>query len=327
MLGDPLQGIFDFAEPTVRWTRDVLPAFPHLLELSTPWRWHGKNEALGRWLLEVRQRLIAGQQIDLQHAALTWERVSPETQRTQAYRLHQMEGTVLALRGWKTASHEFGRSMGGVFRSMEEMECNSLLELAQELPRRTGPARAALVLRFAADSADCMTGVRDAIPTIWNAIEAGHYPTVDRLRVARPLAEALIAIADSDDVRRLASVARHIEQLPGVRIFRLELWREYQRTLAEAQDAGYASLAQKAWAIRSRHRVMGRQIDRRTVSRVLLIKGLECDHACILDLDEYENARRLGEGAKNAYVALTRGAQSLTVLSANPTVRFSAPSL
>jgi hypothetical protein len=46
------------------------------------------------------------------------------------------------------------------------------------------------------------------------------------------------------------------------------------------------------------------------VGTTLLVKGLEFDHAVVLDADALD--------AKNLYVALTRGARSLTVVSRGP---------
>ena len=57
VVGDPLQGIFDFAaDPAPTWSQ-VEASFPALDQLSHPWRWEGKNEALGIWLQELRTQL------------------------------------------------------------------------------------------------------------------------------------------------------------------------------------------------------------------------------------------------------------------------------
>ena len=48
------------------------------------------------------------------------------------------------------------------------------------------------------------------------------------------------------------------------------------------------------------------------VGTTLLVKGLEFHHAVVLDADAYD--------AKNLYVALTRGAKSLTVVSRAPVI-------
>ncbi len=53
--------------------------------------------------------------------------------------------------------------------------------------------------------------------------------------------------------------------------------------------------------------LLGRILPRCAVGTTLLVKGLEFDHAVVLDADAYD--------ARNLYVALTRGVQSLTVAS------------
>ena len=72
VLGDPLQGIFSFAGGTLRWTSDVEGVFPRLGTLTEPWRWKGKNEPLGKWLLDLRRPLADGERIDLSSAPLKW---------------------------------------------------------------------------------------------------------------------------------------------------------------------------------------------------------------------------------------------------------------
>ena len=74
-------------------------------------------------------------------------------------------------------------------------------------------------------------------------------------------------------------------------------------------------------------RAHGRAIDTNCVSRTLLIKGLEFDHALILDADEFDKGQKAGDGARNFYVAVTRGTRSLTILSSKARTKFTAPSL
>jgi integrase len=71
-------------------------------------------------------------------------------------------------------------------------------------------------------------------------------------------------------------------------------------------------LADHAWQVRDERRQHGRRVDRRTVSRTLLIKGPEFDHALVLDAESLS--------VNELYVAITRGSTSLTVLSAGPIV-------
>ena len=69
---------------------------------------------------------------------------------------------------------------------------------------------------------------------------------------------------------------------------------------------------------------MGRLPDRHVVSRTLLVKGLEFDHALVPNAAEFEG-KRTGDGMRHFYVAATRASRSLSILSANAVIKFSAP--
>ena len=69
VFGDQLQAIFGFADPLVSWTT-VETAFPKFDVNWIPWRWKGHNEALGRWLVQVRDLLKVGEVFDFSPATL-----------------------------------------------------------------------------------------------------------------------------------------------------------------------------------------------------------------------------------------------------------------
>lgn len=69
ILGDPLQGIFDFDGEPVDWDRDVAARFELLGQLETPHRWErAGSPSLGAWLRDVRQALERRQAVDLTRA-------------------------------------------------------------------------------------------------------------------------------------------------------------------------------------------------------------------------------------------------------------------
>jgi DNA helicase-2/ATP-dependent DNA helicase PcrA len=82
------------------------------------------------------------------------------------------------------------------------------------------------------------------------------------------------------------------------------------RTLKAYNRGIYQTLSEAAWTLRNNTKELGRRIDQRVISRTLLVKGLEFDHSIVLNADELDT--------KNLYVAMTRGAKSLTVLSSSP---------
>lgn len=66
VLGDRLQGIFDFGGTTlVDWEVDVFQRFPEVHVAHTPHRWIGINPDMGRWLQEIRSEMVIGNTIDL----------------------------------------------------------------------------------------------------------------------------------------------------------------------------------------------------------------------------------------------------------------------
>jgi hypothetical protein len=66
ILGDPLQGIFEFGEPLVNFDRDLLE-FVKFPELATPFRWYkeGNNNALGDLIKSFRDPLLRGESIEV----------------------------------------------------------------------------------------------------------------------------------------------------------------------------------------------------------------------------------------------------------------------
>lgn len=94
---------------------------------------------------------------------------------------------------------------------------------------------------------------------------------------------------------------------PEIVIYRQELWRELKRALRIQQDESPSSLRDAVLTARDRTRRYGRDIEHRSVSRTLLVKGLEYAHTILLDADVLD--------ITNLYVAMTRGSTTLTILS------------
>jgi DNA helicase-2/ATP-dependent DNA helicase PcrA len=96
VLGDPMQAIFGFGvDDLATWDEQVRGYFPLAGELATPWRWiNAGAEPLGRWLLEVRGKLLRGELVDLRTApkGVTWVQLDG----TKDHERHPL-GTVASL--------------------------------------------------------------------------------------------------------------------------------------------------------------------------------------------------------------------------------------
>ena len=314
IVGDPLQGIFDFGDnKVIRWDEHVSAVFDPVAGPTKPWRWADANPALGEWLHTVRECLKNQQAIDLQGAPVEWvDGSDPLTkannQRKACFRAaRRKDESVVAIHGLPNQCHYVASGLGGLYSCVEAIDTKDLYEAAHSLDATSGYGRAVVVLDFAGK---CITQVKTALRTIRNAFEEGRDPKV---RKNAEVVQALLAVAKDDSLAAIESALQTLVRVEQAVVYRRELLREMQKAI-RAVIAGEASnLEEAVWVVRNRSRRLGRILPRCAVGTTLLVKGLEFDHAVILDADAMD--------AKNLYVALTRGSTSLTIVSREMVIR------
>lgn len=315
VLGDPLQGIFDFGgQRLVNWQQDVDPNFQRLPDLITPWRWKDRNAPLGQWLTELRQALTLGEPIDFEAAPVTWMPAGPNAEWRACMNHLRESGSVVAMRQWPNNCHDLSRTLRGTFTSMEEMDCGTLLTAAERIEAGAGIERVMRCIRFAKE---CMTGLSDVTASLEVTLRRGDIPRVTSRCAYPELYRAVIAAAGEDSLLGVLPLLLAV-RAEGEYLYRRELWDEMIRALKSHARLGSGTLRDAAWHVREITRRVGRREDARTVSRTLLIKGLEYDHAIVLKADELNT--------KNLYVALTRGRESVTLISPTSSMTFPVPS-
>lgn len=321
VFGDPLQGIFGFAG-AISWTGEVEAFFPTLGALDYPWRWHEKNGELGAWLIGIRERLINGESINLEGAPLNWIISDPQNQRASALSLLSHKQPVIVIRSRANQAHSFAQSIGRAYVSMEEMECKDLMTFMRDMDSLNALLRPVRIIEFAKS---CITGLAPHIGNLEEAFKSGRLPSVSRIRDEnkRIIAESLILSSTTNNHEHIMRIILLLEKLPETRIFREELWYEAKKTLREFIIEDGESLHTVAWQTRNKARFTDRDHGRHVVSRTLLIKGLEFDHALIPDAGDFTGS----DAAKQFYVAVTRGSRSLTILSSNPVLQFPRPTI
>jgi len=189
---------------------------------------------------------------------------------------------------------------------MEPIECPDLMQWAESLGAATGPERGAVLIDFASLR---MTQVGTSLQTARSALYKGALPAIRSNTPNRAAVDALIAVASDPTLGSVVDAMAVIEVIPGAVLHRRELWRDMGRSVREHLADPEPELAETAWRVRDRGRRGGRRVEIRTVSRTLLVKGLEFDHAVVLNADAHP--------APDLYVALTRASRTLTVLSAS----------
>jgi hypothetical protein len=310
VLGDPLQAIFGFREPTVHWEDHVHARFPAIGRLDVPWRWRNAQcERLGVWLLQCRDLLLAGHPIDLRTAPpeVTWVQIKPATaamQRAQAARVDPpVRGESVLIIG-DSRNPAGQRAMASQTPGATAVDAVDFRDLAA-FARNFDETDAASLRGLASFCGELMSNV--GVPALLQRVD-----TLARGAERRPAdahEAAALRFTQAPSVRAALDTVQEFSRAPGVRVYRPEALRVLLSALQRAAT-GAVSLAEAVSAAREQNRHRGRLVSRRAVGSTLLLKGLESDVAVILDPAPMDR--------KHLYVALTRGAKRLVVCSEQP---------
>ena len=317
VLGDPLQGIFGFRvdDPLVDWSKDVEPIFKPLPELQIPWRWKNGNEQLGNWLLKLRHSIINSECVDLSSIPeLSWYLWSVEKEIDICNKLLCKKGSVVGIQRWAPDAHDSAERLTGKYQSMEEMECKDMMKYAAIFDETSGVELGKFVVEFIHQ---CM------VPEKF-FVEINQKLSNDDINGLLKIESSDIGFAFyklivNREMINIVNIIANVEHTQHLKIFRRELLSEMKRAIQSFVDESFPSVQEAAFVIRNRTRYVGRKVERYSISRTLLIKGLEFDHVVILNADKLIGKNNFKE---HFYVAATRGSQSLTILSSDPIIHF-----
>jgi DNA helicase-2/ATP-dependent DNA helicase PcrA len=314
VLGDPMQPIFGFgSDRLAKWDEEACKHFPVVAELTVPWRWINANaEALGHWLLEVRTKLLRGEEIHLRNApdAVTWielDGTEDHKRRLLAARVHPPggDGCVLII-GDSTSpqsQRQFASQTPGAV-TVESVDLKDLVSFARDFD----PARPDALQSLAQFGETLMTAVGAA-----HLIQRVQSLTNGRARTPpTDLEQAALGFVRSPSHNAAVGVLVEMGKQGGVRTHRPAVLRACVKAL-QVCSADQSSFHDAAIRMREQNRLIGRPLPRRAVGSTLLLKGLEAEVAVILNAD--------GLDSRNLYVAMTRGSRALTICSARSVLK------
>jgi DNA helicase-2/ATP-dependent DNA helicase PcrA len=309
VLGDPLQAIFGFREPTVDWDTHVRGTFPQLGAMETPWRWRQVGaEALGQWLLTIRQPLLSGQSIDLgaaptevQHVQLVGEPSAVHLKRMEAARTKSPNkgGSVLVIGDSKNPKSQ--RQVASVTPGASTVEALDLADLTA-FARMFDPMHADSTRHLMEFAAETMTNLGGT--ELQRRLASLRGGTAKK--GANAVESACLAYGLAPSFAAAATLLEQVEAAPDVRVFRYEVLHVLNAALRAAGGDG-CTFYEATVQARERNRHLGRRASKVSVGSTLLLKGLEADVAVVLNPKDMD--------AKHLYVALTRGARKLVVCS------------
>lgn len=312
VLGDPLQAIFGFREPTVDWQNDVQHFFPPIGELETPWRWRNAGtESLGRWLLDARQHLLAGRSLDLRGAPseVSWIQLPVDPNAAHLQRLEAAksrspvtDGTTIII--GDSTNPQGQRQLASQTPGATTVEAVDLRDLTV-FGRTFNPSATGALKTLVDFASEMMTNL--GVAELQRRVETLAKGTARK--EATTAEAAAIAFKSAPSFRTSLEALQAFADTSGVRVYRPEVLHVCKSAMQTAAT-GECSFYEAVVRARERNRHLGRPMTRRAVGSTLLLKGLEADVAVVLNPSAMN--------APHLYVALTRGAKRLVVCSQTP---------
>ncbi len=310
VLGDPLQAIFNFgSDGLADWTNHVCKHFPIHAELDIPWRWVNAGcEIFGRWLLEVRSKLLSGQQIDLRTAPqeVQWVKLDGNNDdhikllRASREKSPVEDGGVLII-GESISPDSRYRIASAVHGAVtvEAVDLRDLTNFANRFNLNNDNALAEITTF--AQSLMTNVGANDLVTRIQTLLKG------TARKEPSDVEKAAIKFVQEPKFTNAVELLVEINKQSGVRTYRPAVFKACIKAMQLCQNNTNLTFADAAIQIREQNRILGRPLPKRAVGSTLLLKGLEADVAVILNADKLD--------ARNLYVAMTRGCRRLIICS------------
>lgn len=319
VFADPMQAIFNFGnDPLANWSQQVVPLFPKIGRLITPWRWNNANATdLGQWLLAVREALIQGQRIDLRTcpARVTWHQLTADANANIAAQIavqyevaRRNPGDSILTIGdsiQAASRHSYASRVQGV-SVVEPVDFRDVVGSAGQMDGKIGHELLQSCIGFLAN---VMTNVYgDRLQTRIQSILANRNRTP-----ASATELAAIALYQGGGYNEAVAFLGTMAADPDRRVYRISAFNIMLEALRTSGANPATDLNSTIAGLREQRRHSGRTIPAKAVGSTLLLKGLEADHVIILDADRPGNTM----SKEHLYVSLTRGAKTVHVFSRN----------
>ncbi|MGB7200663.1 MAG: UvrD-helicase domain-containing protein [Pyrinomonadaceae bacterium] len=321
LLGDHLQGIFDFTEePLVNLQcPEQMAGFIDTVETldQTPWRWsNAGRDDLGSVMISIREKLEAKQPIDLTDFPAIESVICDENdllnwQSSYGKRIKALwnEKNLLVIHP-RSDSPNFRlavtRAYLNAFHLIEAIDDSDFYDLARQLDTARHENFIEVVqnvMRRIANKSELSNWIRDgrAVKKRVEKLkdwERGRYETLFSERAH---------FEESPSINSLRRFIVAVRNLPNIKCYRGEIFGSLIHSMTDASDEGI-SIEEAMVNNRNKIRRVGRKISGRCIGTTLLTKGLEFDTVAILNAQTFNCP-------KHFYVAISRASRRLIVFS------------
>lgn len=316
VLGDHLQGIFDFnGDVLVDFDRD-LNDFDKLPDLVEPWRWKDNNPGLGESLKKIRGLLEQTKIIDLSEYETGIRILKIEENDKYSYQSEynkkiwdlSNEDNVLIIHPNSTnlnVRKDFTSRFNNAFFLVEAIDSKDFYGISRKLD--------------SVNSTNIYSTIYNLIPGLFNGCTSrDKWFNSNRVKNKRSREDKNYIISIGRNIEQLkqkislaliSETLKKIKRLPDMKCYRQELLWDLCEALEHAEYKG--TLVYEAMKeIRNRKRRGGRKLNGRCIGTTLLTKGLEFDVVAVLDAHKFKCP-------KNFYVAITRACKKLIIFTNN----------
>lgn len=352
ILGDPLQGIFEFEEERlVDFNNDLtwLFGFKVFHLLNYPWRWHNTNEPLGREILSIRNLLERDNSIILKQMPEIGLYLEQWSNSNDYYSLEYIKWLSSIIR--KYESHNtliicptyHGNNSKGIktpkgdlkdrIKIKYQFDFNNSYLLLDAIDGRTYYSVSRNIDTYITR---CIKGSRiDPIKHFHDLLESLYVSKTflnkwisstkkgwkfrdkqdrEEKRISCIFEKSFNRFIEAPSLKSQLTVLDTVKSIPGYSNHRPDFWYEIIRCLKNA-IAEDISLYQSMDRHRSRIRHMGRKIEGKCIGTTFLTKGLEFDTVIILYPERFEDK-------KNFYVAISRACKTLVFITSTNEIIF-----
>lgn len=316
ILGDHLQGIFDFNGETLVDFDEDLNDYEKFPDLTEAWRWKTDNPNLGECLKQIRTLLEEKKEIDLDlfnsyiETLLISEndKYIPRTDYNRNIWSLMEEKNLLIIHPDSTNINvriNFIRSFNNSLVLVEAIDDKGFYKFSKEFDKM--------------NLTNFYNILYELIPKLFNGkTSRNNWFNRDGLRrkisendrnIIRPFVRDFEKIKQKFSFSVISEILKKIEKLPGIKCYRRELFWNLCKALKQAEYKSI-SVYEAMKEIRNTKRRVGRKISGRCIGTTLLTKGLEFDTVAVLDAHKFKCP-------KNFYVAITRASKRLIIFTNN----------
>lgn len=307
ILGDPLQGIFDFNDQLVDWN-EVESQFTEIGQLITPHRWiRAENKILGDWLIKkARTAFLNDNHPDYNSSPIIYKTVDARSKAGLLKKLSRdLSGSIciIAPKHGNYNQKLLSALVNAGFLRVEPTDLPDLKEFLEKIfsDDLTKDQIAEEVIKFISNSFSNFSKNKDFISKLLKGTIKLNPKEPKKLKLFEDHKTGYSHLLLLDIIKYFLSEKLKCKRYESIFCLKKIL----EQYLSTQEDVSILFANEIAY-----RKIIGKGRPNRCVGTTLLLKGLEFDHAIIL----YNSNDDAWRNLKDVYVALSRGCKSVYLI-------------